>query len=208
MNFINHEDLDNKNRISKFSIVNGNLILEENAKYKSSFDVGDIVTLKNNTEKIGIISFTDEDNITINWSDNTESSDNSCDLIVLPPHIGLQLLESTSILNLWENLSNGKNESFNLRCIYFDDTVINEVPFIKYFKNTNTLLDKVFNRKFNLYKKFNNNQIFRTSLYTISHGKIILDKSRYVYYLLQNNIVYYLGIDLDDKDLNLYLYNK
>ena len=42
----------------------------------------------------------------------------------------------------------------------------------------------------------------------MSNDKIEFDTSRYVYYLLENNVIYYLGIDLNDKDLNPYLFNK
>ena len=119
-----------------------------------------------------------------------------------------ELLNNSDILNLWENLSNGKNESFDLKCIYLDNKVVNEVPFIKAFKNTNSIIDKKFKRTFTLYRKFGNSQIFRTNLYTISNGKIIFDTSRYVYYLLENNVIYYLGIDLNEKDLTTYLFKK
>jgi hypothetical protein len=45
-------------------------------------------------------------------------------------------------------------------------------------------------------------------LYTINNGEIGFDTSRYVYYLLENNIIYYLGIDLNEKDLVPYLFNR
>ena len=86
--------------------------------------------------------------------------------------------------------------------------MINEVPFIKSYKNTNTLVDKKFRRKFSLYRKSGNTQIYRTNIYTISNGKVILDSSRFVYYLLQDNIVYFLGIDLGSNDLTTYLFKK
>lgn len=86
--------------------------------------------------------------------------------------------------------------------------MINEVPFIRAYKNTDTIVDKKFKRIFTLYRKFGNTQIFRTNLYTICNNKIGLDTSRYVYYLLENNIVYYLGIDLNKEDLGVYLFNR
>ena len=85
---------------------------------------------------------------------------------------------------------------------------VSQEAFIKAFKNTNTIIDKRFKRNISLYRKFGNTQIFRTNLYTISNDKIEFDTSRYVYYLLENNVIYYLGIDLNDKDLNPYLFNK
>ena len=55
MNFITKEELEKKDIISKFSINNGNLVLSEDCEYKSTFDVGDIVTYKDNTDRIGVI---------------------------------------------------------------------------------------------------------------------------------------------------------
>lgn len=170
--------------------------------------MGDIVAHKENANKLGLIYFIEDDEFSINWNDGNESIETSSNLIVVPPTVGLELLKSCNLINLWENLSNGKNESFDLKCIYLNDKVINEVPFIKAFKNTNTIIDKRFKRNFSLYRKFGNTQIFRTNLYTMSNDKIEFDTSRYVYYLLENNVIYYLGIDLNDKDLNPYLFNK
>ena len=208
MNFITKEELEKKDIVSKFTVSNGNLILPKDCEYKSKFDVGDIVAHKENANKIGLIYFVEDDEFSIIWSDGNESIETSSNLIVVPPTVGLELLKSCNLINLWENLSNGKNESFDLKCIYLNDKVINEVPFIKAFKNTNTIIDKRFKRNFSLYRKFGNTQIFRTNLYTISNDKIEFDTSRYVYYLLENNVIYYLGIDLNDKDLNPYLFNK
>lgn len=203
MNTINNTEFD-----SKYSIVNGNLILDPDMKYESCTGVGDIVALKNDTKKIGVVSFIDEEKIDVDWLDTSKTEESACDLVLLPINIGLKLIENSPILNLWEDLSNGKNDSLDLKCLYLNDIVINEVPFIKAFKNTNTLMDKKFKRKFNLYKKFGPNQIYRTNLYTIKNGKIGLDESRFVYYLLQNHVVYYLGIDLSNEDFNVYLFNK
>ncbi|WP_286316561.1 hypothetical protein [Romboutsia ilealis] len=208
MNFITKEELEKKDIVSKFSVINRNLILPEDCEYKTSFDVGDIVSHKNNTNELGVVYFIEDDELSINWNNGTEGTEDSTNLIVVPPTVGLELLKDSNLINLWENLSNGKNESFDLKCIYLNDKVINEVPFIKAFKNTNTIIDKKFKRTFALYRKFGSTQIFRTNLYTISHDKIGLDTSRYVYYLLENNIVYYLGIDLNEKDLTTYLFNK
>ena len=82
------------------------------------------------------------------------------------------------------------------------------MPFIKAFKNTNTLVDKRFKRNFTLYRKFGNTQIYRTNLYTINNGEIKFDTNRFIYYLLENNVVYYLGMDLNEKDLITYLFNR
>lgn len=208
MNFITKEELEKKDIVSKFSVINRNLILPEDCEYKTSFNVGDIVSHKNNTNELGVVYFIEDDEISINWNNGTESTEDSTNLIIIPPTVGLELLKDSNLIDLWENLSNGKNESFDLKCIYLNDKVINEVPFIKAFKNTNTIIDKKFKRTFALYRKFGSTQIFRTNLYTISHDKIGLDTSRYVYYLLESNIVYYLGIDLNEKDLTTYLFNK
>lgn len=208
MDFITKEELEKKDIVSKFSVSNGNLILSEDCEYKSTFDVGDIVAHKSNINKLGVINFIEDDEFSINWSNGDESTETSSNLIVVPPTIGIGLLNDRNLINLWEILSNGKNESFDLKCIYLNDKVINEVPFIKAFKNTNTIIDKKFKRTFTLYRKFGSTQIFRTNLYTICNGKIIFDTSRYVYYLLENHIVYYLGIDLNEKDLATYLFNK
>lgn len=208
MNFITKEESEKKDLISQFTVVNGNLVLGEGCEYKSTFNIGDLVTYKNNTKKLGVASFIEEDELTINWSDNTETTESSSDLVIVPPTIGLSLLKDSSILYLWETLSNGKSDSFDLKCIYLDDIVINEVPFVRAFKNTNTLVDKKFKRNFTLYRKFGPIQIFRTNLYTICDGKVGLDTSRHVYYLLENNVVYYLGIDLNDQDLAIYLFNR
>ena len=203
MTTINNTELD-----SKFSIVNGNLKLDPDMKYESCTGVGDIVALKNDTKKIGVVSFIDDEKINVDWLDTSKTEEFACDLVLLPINIGLKFIENSPILNLWEDLSNGKNDSLDLKCLYLNDLVINEVPFIKAFKNTNTLMDKKFKRKFNLYKKFGPNQIYRTNLYTIKNGKIGFDDSRFVYYLLQNHVVYYLGIDLSNEDFNVYLFNK
>ncbi len=178
MNFITKEELEKKDIVSKFSVINRHLILPENYEYKTSFDVGDIVSHKNNTNELGVVYFIEDDELSINWNNGTEGTEDSTNLIVVPPTVGLELLKDSNLIDLWEDLSNGKNESFDLKCIYLNDKVINEVPFIKAFKNTNTIIDKG------------------------------LDTSRYVYYLLENNIVYYLGIDLNEKDLTTYLFNK
>ena len=203
MNTINNTEFD-----SKYSIVNGNLILDPDMNYDSCTGVGDIVALKDDTKKIGVVSFIDEEKIDVDWLDTSKTEESACDLVLLPINIGLKLIENSPILNLWEDLSNGKNDSLDLKCLYLNDLVINEVPFIKAFKNTNTLMDKKFKRKFNLYKKFGPNQIYRTNLYTIKNGKIGFDDSRFVYYLLQNHVVYYLGIDLSNEDFNVYLFSK
>lgn len=208
MNYITKYELENKELSSKFSIQNGNLAFAENSIYKDDFQVGDIVIFKNNTKKIGVVSFIEDDELSINWKDNSESVETSADLIVVPPTLGIQLFENEDLLQLWENLSNGKNDSFDLKCLYINDKMINEVPFIKAYKNTDTLVDKRFKRKFLLYRKFGNTQIFRTNLYTISNNNVKLDNSRFVYYLLQDNVVYYLGIDLNPKDLTTYLFKK
>ena len=157
---------------------------------------------------IGVVSFIEDDDISINWNDNSETTKDMSNLIILPPTIGLNLLKGSTLINLWEELSNGKNDSFDLKCIYLNDKVINEVPFIKAFKNTSTLVDKRFKRNFTLYRKFGNTQIYRTNLYTINNGEIKFDTSRFVYYLLENNVVYYLGMDLNEKDLVTYLFNR
>ena len=203
-------DINNTNIKSNCSIINGNLILgEESNKYEVTFEVGDIVALKNNPKMIGVISLVDEDDkLVIDWKDTTQSEEFSCDLALIPNEIGLTLIEDTPLLTIWENLSNAKNDSFDLKCLYFNDLIVNEVTFIKAFKNTNTIVDKKFKRKFNLYRKFGGSQIFRTNIYTITNGEVGFDNSRYVYYLLQNNVVYYLGIDLTEQDLNIYLFNK
>ena len=208
MNYITKYELDNNKLSSKFYIENGNLIFGVDAFYKDDFQVGDIVTYKNNTKKIGVVSFIEEDRLNINWNDNSESEEIYTNLLNIPPTIGIQLINNSELLNLWENLSNGKNDSFDLKCIYIGDKMINEVPFIKSYKNTTTLIDKKFRRKFLLYRKFGNTQIYRTNIYTISNGKVILDSSRFVYYLLQDNIVYFLGIDLIPNDLTTYLFKK
>src|SRR5699024_12081786 len=66
-------------------------------------------------------------------------------------------------------------------------------------KNTNTIIDKRFKRNFSLYRKFGKTHIFRTNLYTMSNDKIEFDTSRYVYYLLENNVIYYLGIRSEER---------
>jgi len=208
MDFITKKELENKNIVSEFTIDNNTLIIPENYEYKSTFDVGDIVTDKNNINKLGIVSFSDDDEVTVKWDDNNESTENLSNLIIIPPTVGLRLLKNKNIIDLWESLSNGKNDSFDLKCIYLDDKIINEVPFIKFIKNTNALVDKKFKRSFTLYKKFGNLKIFRTNIYTISNNEIKLDKNRYVYYLVEDNIVYYLGMDFKENDLNIYLFNR
>jgi len=208
MDFITKKELENKNIVSEFTIDNNTLIIPENYEYKSTFDVGDIVTDKNNINKLGIVSFSDDDEVTVNWDDNNESTENLSNLIIVPPTVGLRLLKNKNIIKLWESLSNGKNDSFDLKCIYLDDKIINEVPFIKFIKNTNALVDKKFKRSFTLYKKFGNLKIFRTNIYTISNNEIKLDKNRYVYYLVEDNIVYYLGMDFKENDLNIYIFNR
>lgn len=208
MNYITKYELDNKELASKFSIENGNLVFDENSKFKEDFQVGDIIVSKNNTSKIGLVSSVEDDELNINWSDNSESLETSDNLIIMPPTLGLQLIKNNDLLKLWECLSNGKNDSFDLKCIYINDKVINEVPFIKSYKNTDAIIDKRFRRKFSLYRKFSNRQIYRTNIYTISNGNIGLDNSRFVYYLLADNVIYYLGIDLNSNDLTTYLFNK
>jgi len=208
MDFITKKELENKNIVSEFTIDNNTLIIPENYEYKSTFDVGDIVTDKNNINKLGIVSFSDDDEVTVNWDDNNESTENLSNLIIIPPTVGLRLLKNKNIIDLWESLSNGKNDSFDLKCIYLDDKIINEVPFIKFIKNTNALVDKKFKRSFTLYKKFGNLKIFRTNIYTINDNEIKLDKNRYVYYLVEENVVYYLGMDFKENDLNIYLFNR
>lgn len=208
MNYITKDELENKELISKFSINNGELIFDENSLYKDVFQVGDMVTFKNDSKKIGVVSFIEDNELNINWDDNKETVENSADLIIIPPTIGIHLLKNNDLLNLWENLSNGKNDSFDLKCLYINDKMINEVPFIRAYKNTDTIVDKKFKRRFSLYRKFGNTQIFRTNLYTISNGNVELDSTRFVYYLLQDNVVYYLGIDLSKEDLATYLFKK
>lgn len=208
MNYITKDELDNKELTSIFSIKNYELIFDENSPYKEVFQVGDIVVLKDNAKRMGVVSFIEEDNLNINWNDNSESVEVSTNLIIVPPTLGIQLFNNNDLLNLWENLSNGKNDSFDLKCLYINDKMINEVTFIKAYKNTDTLVDKRFRRKFSLYRKFGNTQIFRANIYTIDNKNVGLNSSRFVYYLLQDNVVYYLGIDLNRDDLATYLFKK
>lgn len=208
MNYITKEETEKKELVSKFTITNGTLEFDENTTFKAEFNVGDIVAYKTDSTKIGIVSFIDEEEISVTWANDSETVEEQANLIVVPPTKGLELLKDSSLINLWETLSNGKSEDFDLKCIYIGDEVINEVPFIKAFKNTNTILDKKFKRGFTLYRKFGASQIFRTNLYTICQGKACLDTSRYVYYLLEGNVIYYLGIDMKDHDLAVYLYNR
>ncbi len=212
MNFITKEELANKYIVSKFYIVDNDLVIDDNYEYKNEFSTGDIVAYKTDTKKLGVVSFIEEDNLSINWNDNTQTTEASCNLINIPPTIGVELLskntKDNTLISLWEELSNGKSEDYDLKCLYLGDLILNEVPFIKSFKNTNVLVDKKFKREFLLHRKFGPTQIFKTNLYTIYNNKVALDKSRYVYYLLEGNIVYYLGIDLDDKVLSLALFNK
>ena len=208
MNYITKEETEKKELVSKFTITNGTLEFDENTTFKAEFNVGDIEAYKTDSTKIWIVSFIDEEEISVTWADDSETVEEQANLIVVPPTKGLELLKDSSLINLWETLSNGKSEDFDLKCIYIGDEVINEVPFIKAFKNTNTILDKKFKRGFTLYRKFGASQIFRTNLYTICQGKACLDTSRYVYYLLEANVIYYLGIDMKDHDLAVYLYNR
>lgn len=208
MNYITKDELDNKELTSTFSIKNDELIFDENSPYKNNFQVGDIVTLKNDSKQMGVVSFIEEDELNINWDDNRESVEVSSNLIIVPPTLGIQLFKNNDLLNLWENLSNGKNDSFDLKCLYINDKIVNEVTFIRAYKNTDTLVDKRFKRTFSLYRKFGNTQIFRTNLYTIDNKNVGFNSCRFVYYLLQDNVVYYLGIDLSRDDLNTYLFKK
>ncbi|SFJ23381.1 hypothetical protein [Terrisporobacter hibernicus] len=208
MNYITKDELDNKELTSTFSIKNDELIFDENSPYKNDFQVGDIVTLKNDSKQMGVVSFIEEDELNINWDDSRESVEVSSNLIIVPPTLGIQLFKNNDLLNLWENLSNGKNDSFDLKCLYINDKIVNEVTFIRAYKNTDTLVDKRFKRTFSLYRKFGNTQIFRTNLYTIDNKNVGFNSSRFVYYLLQDNVVYYLGIDLSRDDLNTYLFKK
>lgn len=208
MNYITKDELDNKELTSTFSIKNDELIFDENSPYKNNFQVGDIITLKNDSKQMGVVSFIEEDELNINWDDNRESVEVSSNLIIVPPTLGIQLFKNNDLLNLWENLSNGKNDSFDLKCLYINDKIVNEVTFIRAYKNTDTLVDKRFKRTFSLYRKFGNTQIFRTNLYTIDNKNVGFNSSRFVYYLLQDNVVYYLGIDLSRDDLNTYLFKK
>lgn len=208
MNYITKDELDNKELVSTFSIKNGELIFDENSPYKDDFQVGDIVTLKNNSKEMGVVSFIEEDELNINWDDSRESVEASASLIIVPPTLGIQLFKNNDLLNLWENLSNGKNDSFDLKCLYINDKIINEVTFIRAYKNTDTLVDKRFRRTFSLYRKFGTTQIFRANLYTIDNKNVGFNSSRFVYYLLQDNVVYYLGIDLNSDDLTTYLFKK
>ncbi|WP_419749233.1 hypothetical protein [Terrisporobacter petrolearius] len=208
MNYITKDELDNKELTSTFSIKNDELIFDENSPYKNDFQVGDIVTLKNDSKQMGVVSFIEEDELNINWDDNRECVEVSSNLIIVPPTLGIQLFKNNDLLNLWENLSNGKNDSFDLKCLYINDKIVNEVTFIRAYKNTDTLVDKRFKRTFSLYRKFGNTQIFRTNLYTIDNKNVGFNSSRFVYYLLQDNVVYYLGIDLSRDELNTYLFKK
>ena len=201
-------ELENKELASKFSIENETLVFDENTEFCDTFQVGFIVALKNDTTKIGVVSFIEEDEFTVNWNNNEESVQTSSDLIILPTTLGVKLIKNDDLLKLWEELSNGKNDSFDLKCLYINDIMINEVPFIKAYKNTDVLVDKRFRRRFSLYRKFGKAQVYRTNLYTISGDDVKLDESRFVYYLLQDNVVYYLGIDLNSTELATYLFKK
>ena len=208
MNYITKYEADNKELASKFSIQGGVLVFDENSKYKDEFQVGDIVASKNDAKKIGVVSFIEEEQLDIIWTDNSESTEHSADLVIVPPTIGLQLIKNSDLLKTWENLSNGKNDSFDLKCIYINDEVINEVPFIRAYKNTDIIVDKRFKRKFSLYRKFSHSQIFRANIYTICDGEVKLDENRFAYYLLEDHVVYFLGIDLKPENLSVYLFRK
>lgn len=100
MNYITKYELENKELASKFSINNGELVFDENSQYKDVFQVGDIVTYKNDAKKIGVVSFIEEDELNINWNDNSESEENTSDLIIVPPTFGIQLFKNDDLLQL------------------------------------------------------------------------------------------------------------
>lgn len=208
MKFVTKEELEKKELVSKFYISDKALKVEDGLEFSSDLSISDIVTYKADTTKIGVVNFIEEYEVSVTWVDGSESTESSSNLLVIPPSVGLELIEDRSLLELWEKLSNGKSDDFDLKCLYIGDTTANEVPFIKSFKNTNVILDKKFKRDFTLFRKFGPSQIFRTNLYTINKGKVFLDESRYVYYLLEGSVIYYLGIDLSEQDLSVFLFNR
>lgn len=93
--------------MSKFYIVDNDLVIDDNYEYKNKFIIGYIVAYKTDTKKLGVVSFTEEDNLNINWNNNT-------------------------IIYLWEELSNGKSEDSDLKCLYLGDLIISSLYLILY----------------------------------------------------------------------------
>ena len=91
MNYITKYELENKELASKFSIENETLVFDENTEFCDTFQVGFIVALKNDTTKIGVVSFIEEDEFTVNWNNNEESVQTSSDLIILPTTLGVNV---------------------------------------------------------------------------------------------------------------------
>ena len=149
MNYITKYELDNKELASKFSIENGNLVFDENSKFKEDFQVGDIIVSKNNTDKIGLVSSVEDDELSINWSDNSESLETSDNLIIIPPTLGLQLIKNNDLLeslNLKDEYSKNYVNCYKskMNLCYNKRLNIDE----KYEKELNKILmsKKVFNR--------------------------------------------------------------
>lgn len=195
---------------NQFSIVDNKLVLKENYTFKSEFNEGDIVILKDNTDLIGIIEYVEEDSINVLFNNEECGEYTSSQLINIHPTLGVKLIKSQKVLKLWEEISNGKSEDLDLQCIYVNDSILNEVKFVKYLRNSNVVIDHKFNRSFLLHKKIGSFKIYKTGIYSKNeNNEITYIDNKFVYYLIDNNFkTYYIGFDIDTNKIYSELIKK
>lgn len=187
-------------------------ILKDLYLLETNLNLGAIVTKNGSLDKFGVVSLIEEDNVTVYFSDDTEGILSRDDLSVMDFTNSLTTLNShkeTKLFDLWLSIFNGKNDDLDIPCLYIEDRIFNKVDFIKYYKMSNRVIDKRFQRELLFHKKIGNYRLYKASTCTISEsGKLELDRNSFAYYILNCDEVYFVGVNIDVNSLIKFLYDN
>lgn len=177
----------------------------------SNIRIGSIVTKKGNINSFGVVTLIEDEEITVYFSNNTEEVLNSDSLSVMDFNNSLTTLNThkdTDIFKLWLDILNGRNDDFDIPCLYIENKVFNKVDFIKYYKMSKRVIDKRFQREMLFHKKVGNHKIYKASTCTIGeNGLLEIDRNSFAYYILNNDEVYFVGVGIDINEIISCLYN-
>lgn len=186
-------------------------MLKDSYLLEDNLRIGAIVTKNGSVDKFGVISLIEEEDITVYFSDNTEEILRKDDLSIMDFTNSLTTLnthKNTDVFKLWLNILNGKNDDFDVPCLYIGDKVFNKVDFIKYYKMSKRVIDKRFQREMLFHKKVGSNRIYKASTCTIGeNGVLELDTNSFAYYILNGDEIYFVGVKIDINEIINFLYN-
>ncbi|MGL5753228.1 MAG: hypothetical protein ACRCXT_21980 [Paraclostridium sp.] len=186
-------------------------MLKDSYLLQDTLRIGAVVTKNGSVEKFGVVSLIEDEDITVYFSDDTEEVLSEADLFIMDFTNSLTTLnthKNTQIFNLWLSILNGKNDDFDVPCLYVGDRVFNKVDFIKYYKMSKRVIDKRFQREMLFHKKIGEYKIYKASTCTINDNNILeLDRNSFAYYILNGDNVYFVGVKTDINELINFLYN-